>query len=335
MGKWMSWTCLFTFICCCFFVEVKGELAWQTNYQSALSQAKSSGKPIVLFFTGSDWCGWCRKLEEEALNTPEFNQLAGDKFIFVLLDFPMNKPTDPKIVEQNKQLQQRYNIKGYPTLIILDKDGQQIGSTGYRAGGAKSFAEHLLKIVQDYNQYHQKVSQLDKKKLSTSELKTLYIKASELSREDDQRSLALLGLQTPEKPFFLIERLKLLSKEGKIHDAEATSIKKEILTIDPNNEKKLQYELAVIEFDAYNDEMNRDNYAPEIAVEPLVNYIEKFGQKDSEHLWKLQMTISQVFLDKNKLSKALEYAQASYESAPTSVKSDIATAVKNIKKEIK
>ncbi|MFN4173818.1 MAG: thioredoxin family protein, partial [Parachlamydiaceae bacterium] len=291
MAKWMSWTGLFALLCCCFFTEVKGELAWQTNYQSALSQAKSSGKPIVLFFTGSDWCGWCKKLEQEALNTPEFKQLAGDKFIFVLLDFPMNKPSDPTLVEQNKQLQQRYNIKGYPTLIILDKDGQQIGSTGYRAGGARAYAEHLLKIVQDYNQYHQKVSQLDKKKLSGPELKELYLKASELNREDDQRSLALLGVKNMENHFFLIERLKLLSKEGKIHDAEAIALKNEILSLDPNNEKRLQYELAVIEFDAYSEEMNRDSYAPEIAVEPLVNYIEKFGKKDSEHLWKLQMTI--------------------------------------------
>lgn len=335
MGKWISWTTLLVFCCCCFFAETQAELAWTTNYQGALSQAKSSGKPIVLFFTGSDWCGWCKKLEEEALNTPEFRQLAGDKFIFVLLDFPMNKPTDPKVVEQNKQLQQRFNIKGYPTLIILDKDGNQIGSTGYRAGGARAFAEHLLKIVGDNAQYNQKVSQLDKKKLTNSELKSLYLKAVELKREDDQRSLALLGIQTTEKPFFLVERYRILAKDGKIHDSEAEAIKREVLAIDPNNDKKLQYELAVIEFDTFSDEMNHDNYAPETAVEPLVNYIDKFGERDTEHLWKLQMTISQVFLDKNKFSKALEYAQASYESAPVSVKSDIATAVKNIKKEIK
>jgi protein disulfide-isomerase len=318
-----------------FVAEAESRLPWMTNYESAVAQAKASNKPLLLFFTGSDWCGWCKKLENEALNTEEFYNLAGDKFIFVMLDFPMNKPTDPRIQEQNKRLQQKYDIKGYPTIVILSKDEQQIGSVGYRPGGGASYAQNLLRMVSDFSQYKQKVAEADKNKLSARELKGVYLKACELGREDEMRKLTLIGLKSEEKPFFLIERLRLLGSEGQIHDAEAQALKKEILVLDPRNDKGLQYEMAVIEFDAFLDEMAKENYGPEIAIEPLVRYIEKFGTTDPDHLWKLQMTISQVFLDKNKYPQALEYAQACYESAPTTVKSEIATAVKNIKKEIK
>lgn len=95
------------------------------------------------FFTGSDWCSWCKKLESEALNTNEFAQIAGDKFIFVLLDFPSNG----QYPKQNSELQARYGIQGFPTLVILDSNGNKIGSTGYQPGGGRAYAEHLLKFV--------------------------------------------------------------------------------------------------------------------------------------------------------------------------------------------
>ena len=81
--------------------------------------------------------------------------------------------------------------------------------------------------------------------------------------------------------------------------------------------------------------MNKESYSPDLAVQPLIQYIQKFGKTDKENVWKLQMIISQFFLDKNRLPQALDHAQASLELAPDSVKSDIATAVKNIKTAIK
>lgn len=141
------------FICCMTFLGAaegsSRSIAWSTNYQDALTQSKSTGKPIVLFFTGSDWCGWCNKLEREVLNTSEFASLAGDKYIFVMLDFPLYKPQDPKLASSNKQLQEKYNVQGYPTLIIINSDQKKIGLTGYRQGGPKLFADHLRQLVED------------------------------------------------------------------------------------------------------------------------------------------------------------------------------------------
>jgi len=117
---------------------------WQTDYASAMNQAASTGKPVILFFTGSDWCGWCSKLDSEVLETDEFARLVGDKFIFVKVDFPLYKPQDPQLTAANKALQEKYDVRGFPALIIVDKTGRQIGVTGYRAGGPKLYADHLL-----------------------------------------------------------------------------------------------------------------------------------------------------------------------------------------------
>ena len=76
--------------------------------------------------------------------------------------------------------------------------------------------------------------------------------------------------------------------------------------------------------------MEKENYSAELAIAPLVAYLEKFGSQDKENKWRLQMIISQVYLDKNKLAQALHYAQSSYDAAPTAIKPEIATAIRNL-----
>jgi protein disulfide-isomerase len=122
-------------------------IEWLTNYDEAVKQSKATSKPIVLFFTGSDWCTWCNKLEIEILDTPEFIKVASDKFIFVKLDFPMNKAQAPAIAEQNQKLQAKYEVRGYPTLILIDQNGEIMGTTGYRAIGGERFAFHMIQMA--------------------------------------------------------------------------------------------------------------------------------------------------------------------------------------------
>lgn len=126
--------------------QASSSINWMTDYQAALQLSRDSSKPIVLFFTGSDWCGWCNKLEDEALNTREFAEMAKDQFIFVKLDFPQSSPLDPKTKAQNQRLKNQYSIQGYPTIIMIDGNEKVIGSTGYVAGGGRNYAEHLKQL---------------------------------------------------------------------------------------------------------------------------------------------------------------------------------------------
>lgn len=325
----MKYIALFAFILGCVSLDAASKINWMTNYEDAVNRAKSEQKPLLLFFTGSDWCGYCHQLDNEVFSSTEFSDNVGDKFVFVLLDFPRKSQQDPKTAAQNRELQKKFSIKGYPTVILLDDQLQQIGSTGYRPGGGKSYADHLQRMVDDFKKYRQKVSALQNN-VSSEELHTLYSKACELMRPDDANQIIKMGMQCNDNRFFLLERFRLLADDGLIHQPEAQGIRQKLLAQDPDNAQKTHYDVAVIEFEAYSEEMEQENYSPEIAVAPLVAYIERFGDKDSENLWRLHMIIAQVFLDKNKSSEALKHAQASHATAPQPVQSDILTFIHNV-----
>lgn len=305
-------------------------LKWLTNYEEAVNLSKSTSKPIVMFFTGSDWCGWCNRLEEEVFDTIAFQEIAGDKFIFLKLDYPLYTSLDARTSAQNKQLQKKYDIRSYPTLVLLDTQQQKIGMTGYKPGGGKTYAAHVLKMVSDYGSYKDKMNQLEKQKFSGLEFKKLYEKSKELNLANDTNLIVKKGMSSDYSHYFQTERYRALMEEGMIKDPEALSLRHQILADDPNNDLRTHYDVAVIDFEAYCEKMNSDHYSPQMAVAPLENYIKQFGNEDKENIWRLEMIISQVYLDKNRLKDALQHAQSSHQSAPSTVQPDIAVTIKNI-----
>ena len=124
------------------FVMQSQELKWYDKVSEASEISLKTHKPLFFFFTGSDWCGWCMRLQKEVFFTPEFAKWANDNVVLVELDFPRNKVLDPAIKQQNKDLEQMFGIRGYPTVWIVSPtkvDGkisfERLGSTGYGAGG--------------------------------------------------------------------------------------------------------------------------------------------------------------------------------------------------------
>lgn len=309
-------------------------IAWQTNYEGAVSLAKSNSKPIILFFTGSDWCGWCNRLEEEVFDTPDFAALSKDKFIFVKIDFPLYTALSQQLSSQNKQLKKRFDIRSFPTIVIIDPQEQQIGTTGYRPGGGSQYAAHLDKLISNYTNYKQKVQTLQEQKLGGEELKKLYQKSKELDLGNDACHIVKLGMESDEKIYFTTERYRFLAEEGMIHGPEATELKQQLLRLDPQNEHHLHYDVAVIEFEASCEEMQKENYSSDLAVAPLIHYISKFGSKDKDNLWRLEMIVSQVYLDKNHLSEALKHAEAACRAAPSTVRPEIASAITSIQSQL-
>lgn len=335
MLKWlMSLSLLLSFYQPVQAEPTPSKINWLTNYEQAVAQSKREDKPILLFFTGSDWCGWCHRLQNEVLNTAEFADRAGDKFVFVMLDFPIKAAQDPALVRQNKELQRRFDVKGYPAIIILDERQNAIETTGYRQGGGRAYAEYLLQKVNDSQAYKQKVSKLGKETFSTKELISLYGKAHELCRLDDAKRIMNSGIRCEDNLFFLLERYRELAKSGQIYQTEASILKQKLLNKDPDNQKMTQYEMAVIDFETYCKEMGQDNYSAESAIIPLLAYIEKYGAKDSANLWRLHMMISQVFLDENDFEKALHFAKNAHDSAPTTLQFDILALINHIEHEL-
>lgn len=130
------------------------ELKWYTNVNDAMKVSQKTKKPLFLFFTGSDWCGWCMRLQKEVFKTPEFTKWAEKNVILVELDFP-RKAQDEATKQQNAQLAATFGIKGYPTVWFADaektKDGKvnfkALGSSGYIAGGPATWLENANAIL--------------------------------------------------------------------------------------------------------------------------------------------------------------------------------------------
>ena len=109
---------------------------------------------MMLFFTGSDWCGWCIRLQKEVFFKEEFVKWAKDNVVLVELDFPRKKQLDPTLQQQNYSLQNAFKIQGYPTIWFVNadtKDGKtnftQLGSTGYVAGGPEAWISGANQIL--------------------------------------------------------------------------------------------------------------------------------------------------------------------------------------------
>ncbi len=121
-----------------------GADGWVTDFEAAKKQAIAENKDLLVDFTGSDWCGWCIKLSEEVFSQDEFKKTAPEKFVLVELDFPNDtSKMDEKTIAQNKMLAQQFQIKGYPTILLLDANGLPYAKTGYQAGGPGAYLTHL------------------------------------------------------------------------------------------------------------------------------------------------------------------------------------------------
>jgi len=112
------------------------DIKWTEDYKAALETAKKDKKMVLLDFTGSDWCPPCKALNATVLTSDAFAQWTKDTFVLVDLDYPRAKPQDDATKKQNADLAKQYGIEGYPTIIILNSDGKEIGrQVGY--GGEK------------------------------------------------------------------------------------------------------------------------------------------------------------------------------------------------------
>ncbi|OOV28937.1 thioredoxin family protein [Flavobacterium sp. LM5] len=122
------------------------ELKWHTDMKEAITESHKKNKPLLLFFTGSDWCGWCIRLQKEVLKTPEFTTWAKENVVLVELDYPRKQYQTAEIKKQNAELEQAFGIQGYPTVHFAKattKNGKTnfegLGSTGYVAGGPSAW----------------------------------------------------------------------------------------------------------------------------------------------------------------------------------------------------
>lgn len=138
-------------------LQAQDGLTWHTDINKAVELSRKEQKPMFLFFTGSDWCGWCIRLQSEVFKKPEFVQWAKEKVILVELDFPRRTAQSDVLRQQNMQMQQIFQVRGYPSVYFVKPtsvDGktnfEQLGQTGYVAGGPEKWLAGANEMIARY-----------------------------------------------------------------------------------------------------------------------------------------------------------------------------------------
>lgn len=120
---------------------------WREDFPGALKQAQSENKLVLLDFTGSDWCPWCIKFDHDVLSTPKFAAYAGQKLELVKVDFPRHTLLPDEQRQANDALARQFNVDGYPTYVLLNSAGNEVGrQVGYLDGGPEAFIAELEKF---------------------------------------------------------------------------------------------------------------------------------------------------------------------------------------------
>ena len=122
--------------------------AWLTDLDEGIKVAKAEKKAILVDFTGSDWCGWCIRLKKEVFDQKEFAAATKD-FVLVELDYPQKKQQSAEVKAKNKALSEKFGIEGFPTIMLLDANGEPFAQTGYQAGGPVKYLAHLAELMKD------------------------------------------------------------------------------------------------------------------------------------------------------------------------------------------
>jgi len=121
---------------------------WLEDYDAVKERAVALERPILMWFTGSDWCIWCKRLEDEHLSRDVFKTFAKENLVLLKLDFPRNIAQSDELKAQNQTLREAWNINGYPTLIMTQVDGSPLGQRGYLQQSPEAFVADLRAMME-------------------------------------------------------------------------------------------------------------------------------------------------------------------------------------------
>ena len=125
-------------------------VGWTDDYDAALKRAAAEKKLVLADFSGSDWCGWCKKLDQEVFDTEVFRSAATNEYVLLMIDSPQDQDLlSEKAKEQNPKLVEKYKVRGFPSVLVLDAKGKVVFQCGYEKGGPKKYLKMLERGVKE------------------------------------------------------------------------------------------------------------------------------------------------------------------------------------------
>lgn len=121
---------------------------WIADFDAAVDLARKENKDLFVDFTGSDWCGWCKRLDKEVFSHEAFLAAVQKDFVLVALDFPQTDEVKAKVPnpERNNELLEKHGVQGFPTILLMNVDGEVYAQTGYQEGGPEKYVAHISEI---------------------------------------------------------------------------------------------------------------------------------------------------------------------------------------------
>lgn len=263
---------------------------WVTDIDAAKKSAGESKKDLLIDFTGSDWCGWCIRLNDEVFKHDVFKTGVKDSFVLVEIDFPRAKDKLPEDVrKRNTELGEKYAVQGYPTILLCDAEGKPYAATGYQKGGPEKYVGHL--------------NELRKNKTTRDEA---FAKAEKAK-----------GV---EKAKALVAALNAMKLDEKVVANFYGDIAEQILAADPKDEtgfaKKAESGKRLEDFQKSLQEFGtkRDHDGALALVDKTL----KEGGFDTESTLQIMMTRSAIYASTGKFDEALKAVDEAKAFAPDS-----------------
>ena len=223
---------------------------FDADYDAALARSKESGRPLLVLFTGSDWCIWCQRLEEEVLSKPEFLDFATNAYETVELDYPMKKPQPEAQKKRNKEISKKFKVEGYPTVLLVDSAEKVLYTASYQRGGAEKWVEGFKKGVAIQPLFDEHLASFNAKAQSISErMSKEFLEKGAGIADDDKRKAVEMSKEIAAK---YLPEVAALEKEIKAKEVPAElAEKKEAIEADVSMLCRRLEEMANIDVDKF------------------------------------------------------------------------------------
>lgn len=116
---------------------------WPTDLNQAAADAKATNRMLLLNFSGSDWCVWCKRLDTEVFSKDAFQDYAKENLVLLQADFPYRSSQSDALKAQNRMLQEHFRIEKFPRILLFNSNGELIGQLGYQPGGPEAFIKSI------------------------------------------------------------------------------------------------------------------------------------------------------------------------------------------------
>lgn len=289
-----------------FALAQESEQRWFADYDEALAIAKTEGKDLLVDFTGSDWCGWCIRLHDEVFKHDSWYDVASESYVLVALDFPNAAEIKAKVPnpERNAELRDQYGVRGYPTILLMNVEGEVFGRTGYQAGGPEAYVTHMTSLASSGKKMLAAAKEIESEYADAEDKAAVVRKAIGLLQEAEDGAPGLSVIASVARKAYELDPknksgLKKEALVGLLNSGVAEEQEfKLAIAMDPKNEEGLHEQVIVAQGQSVSDKDGASAF-----VEALIAFKKLEKVHDQEMVGSLALSAGMWCMNENLLNR--------------------------------